>query len=157
MTKFITKNKKVIPLKFRIGDRVITKEQISENVLSGDKGTVIGLRKNKKQSGVRFIPTSVKVEFDSFQGNAPDFVDPTSLNKTKEPRRLKVGFNEEFLIKKAQENTKNIGRVDHDLLVKIEKAQKELKQSKGDPKRQKLLTLKIKKLENRKTRIGHLS
>ena len=71
-------------------------------------------------------------------------------------KEIVVDFYEEQQLLLAQKNPKNIGRTDHDLLVKIESAQKELRKEK-EPERKKLLQTKIKRLENKKTIIrSHL-
>jgi len=62
---------------FAKGKKVVTTQQINEDVLHGDNGIVLGIRKNKETSGIRFTPFDVKVKFNTH--HKPYYVDPTSL------------------------------------------------------------------------------
>jgi len=66
-------------------------------------------------------------------------------------KEIVVPFYEKQLILQAQKNPKNIGRLDHELLLKIEEARKQLKLAKGKPEKQAELKRKIEKLESKKT------
>ena len=65
----------------------------------------------------------------------------------KNPKKISCGFNDEYYIRKAQLNPRNIGRVDHDLLLEIEHAKKQLRMSFDQPLRQNYFRNKIKNLE----------
>jgi hypothetical protein len=64
---------------FAKGQKVVVKEQISESVWGGDKGTVLGIRRNKKQAGIRYNPCDVKVKLN--MEDIPYFIDPKLLKK----------------------------------------------------------------------------
>lgn len=73
-------------------------------------------------------------------------------------KEIVVDFDEELALKAGQKNPKNIGRIDHELLLDIEHAKKQLRMSKGQPLRQSFFKEKIRKLESKKTIIrSHLA